>query len=71
MAPSEMIGWECSTCTFTNKNCTHWDCQMCMSERPEQYAIIVGTCKSASARMTTVDCREQAHLAAISSDKAC
>ena len=41
---------------------------MCMSEHPEQYAIVVGTSESASARTTTVDCREQAHLAATSDD---
>ncbi len=41
---------------------------MCMSERPEQYAIVMGASKSASARTTTVDHREQACLAATSSD---
>ncbi len=68
MAPSKMIGWERGMCTFTNKNCTCRDCQMCMSECPEQYAIIVGTSESASARTTTVDRYEQASLAATSSD---
>ena len=67
MAPSEMIGWECGACTFTNEDCSRWDCQMCMSERPERYAIVVGASTSASARTTTVDHREQARLAAASS----
>ena len=49
MAPSEMIGWECGACTFTNEDCSRRDCQMCMSERPERYAIVVGTSSSASA----------------------
>jgi hypothetical protein len=44
------------------------DCQMCMAERPKQYVIVAGASKSASARMTTVDCREQARLAARSSN---
>ncbi len=50
MAPSEIIGWECGACIFTNKDCTCRDCQMCMSERPGQYAIVVGASESASAR---------------------
>ncbi len=43
---------------------------MCMSERPKQYAIVVGASdsESASARTTTVDRGEQARLAATSSD---
>jgi hypothetical protein len=46
----------------------HWDCQICMPERPEQYAIIMGASESASARTMTVNRREQARLAATSSD---
>ena len=42
MAPSEMIGWECGACTFTNEDCSRRDCQMCMSKRPDRYAIVVG-----------------------------
>ena len=64
MAPSEMIGWECGACTFTNKDCARRDCLVCMAERPERYAIVVGAGASASARTTTVNRREQAHLAA-------
>ena len=63
MAPSEMIGWECGACTFTNEDCARRDCLMCMTERPEQYAIVLGASASASARTTTVDRREQARLA--------
>jgi hypothetical protein len=68
MAPSEMIGWECGACTFTNEDCTRRNCQMCMAERPEQYVIVAGASESASARTTTVDRLEQAPLAAWSSD---
>ncbi len=66
MTPSKMIGWECGVCTFTNKVCTRRDCQMCMSKRPEQYAIVVSASESASARTMTIDRREQVRLAATS-----
>ncbi len=39
-----------------------------MAERPERYVIVAGASESASACTTTVDCREQARLAARSSD---
>jgi hypothetical protein len=68
MSPSEMIGWECGACTFTNDDCLRRDCLMCMTERPERYAIITGASESASARTTTVNHRAQARLAARSSD---
>jgi hypothetical protein len=41
---------------------------MCATERPEQYFIVAGASKSASASTTTVNRREQAHLAACSGD---
>ena len=68
MSPSEMIGWECGACTFTNDDCSRRDCMMCMTERPERYAIVTGAAESASARTTTVNRRAQALLAARSSD---
>ncbi len=68
MSPSEMIGWECGACTFTNDDCSRHDCMMCMTERPERYAIVTGAAESASARTTTVNRRAQALLAARSSD---
>jgi hypothetical protein len=67
MSPSEMIGWECGACTFTNDDCLHHDCLMCMTERPKQYAIVTGASESASACTTTVNHRAQA-LAARSSN---
>ncbi len=68
MAPSEMIGWECGTCTFTDKECMRRDCQMCATEHLEQYFIIAGASESASARTMTVDHCEQVHLATRSSN---
>ena len=68
MAPSEMIAWECGACTFTNEDCTCRSCIMCTTERPEQYFIVAGASKSASASTTTVNRRKQARLAACSGD---
>jgi hypothetical protein len=68
MAPSEMIAWECGACTFTNEDCTRRSCIMCATERPDQYFIAAGASESASASTTTVNCREQARLAACSGD---
>ena len=64
MAPSEMVAWECSACTFTNEDVLRRDCQMCMTERPLCYAVVPGAGASATARMTTGDRRKQACLAA-------
>ena len=68
MSPSEMIGWECGTCTFTSDDWLRRDCLMCRTERPERYAIVTGASESASARTMTVNRRAQALLAARSSD---
>jgi hypothetical protein len=64
-SPSEMIGWECGSCTYTNDDCTRRDCQMCTTEGPKRYFVVPGAGVSATARTTTVDCREQARLAAL------
>ena len=64
-SPSEMIGWECGACTYTNDDCTRRDCQMCTTERPKRYFVVPGAGVSATARTTTVDRREQARLAAL------
>ena len=42
MAPSEMVAWECSACTFTNEDVQRRGCQLCMTERPVRYAIVAG-----------------------------
>ena len=64
-SPSEMIGWECGACTYTNDDCMRRDCQMCTTERPKRYFVVPGAGVSATARTTTVDRREQARLAAL------
>ncbi len=68
MARSEMIAWECGTCTFTNEDCTRRSCIMCTTERPERYFIIAGASKFASASTTTVNCCKQARLTGCSGD---
>jgi len=65
MAPSEMVAWACGTCTSTNEDVQRRDCQLCMTERPVRYAIMAGAAGAATARMMTVNCREQARLAAL------
>ena len=64
-SPSEMIGWECGACTYTNDDCMRRDCQMCTTERPKRYFVVPGAGVSATARTTLVDRREQARLAAL------
>ena len=64
MAPSEMVAWECSACTFTNEDVQRRGCQLCMTVRPVRYAIVAGAAGAATARTTTVNRREQALLAA-------
>jgi hypothetical protein len=64
-SPSEMIGWECGACTYTNDDCTRRDCHMCTMERPKRYFVVPDAGVSATARTTTVDRREQVSLAAL------
>ena len=62
---AELIAWECGSCTFTNKDCTHRSCMMCMTDRPARYLIVAGATKSTTANTTTVNCCGQARLAAV------
>ena len=62
---SEMIGWECGACSYTNNNCMRRDCPMCMTERPKRYFIVPGAGVLATARTTTVYCCKQACLATL------
>ena len=39
-SPSEMIGWECGACTYTNDDCTRRDCPMCTMERPKRCFVV-------------------------------
>ena len=40
MLPSEMIAWECGSCTFTNKGSESGPCLMCLTECPRHYGIV-------------------------------
>ena len=65
MAPSKMVAWECGACRFTNEDMPCRDCQMCMTERPVRYAIVAGANGVSMVRTTTVNCHEQARIAAL------
>jgi hypothetical protein len=60
MAPSDIIAWECGSCTYTNKGSEPGPCIMCRTERSIRYAIVAGAPAAATARTTTVNCCEQA-----------
>ena len=64
-SPSEMIGWECGACSYSNNDCMRRNWPMCMTERPKRYFIVPGASVLATARMMTVDRREQARLVAL------
>ncbi len=64
MAPSEIVAWECGSCTYTNKGSELGPCIVCRTERPIRYAIVAGAPVAATARTTTVNRREQARVAA-------
>ncbi len=42
MMPSEIIAWECGSCTFTNEGGEPGPCLMCCTERPRCKAIAAG-----------------------------
>ena len=42
MMPSEIIAWECGSCTFTNEGSEPGPCLMCRTERPRRKAIVAG-----------------------------
>ena len=64
MAPSEIVAWECGSCTYTNEGNEPGPCIMCRTERLIRYAIVAGAPTAATARTTTVNRREQACVAA-------
>ncbi len=66
MAPSNIIAWECGSCTYTNKGSELGPCIMCRTERPICYAVVAGAPAVATARTTTVNCCEQACVSALS-----
>ena len=63
-SPSEIVAWECGSCTYTNEGSEPGPCIMCRTERPIRYAIVAGAPAAATARTTTVNRREQARVAA-------
>ena len=64
MAPSEIVAWECGSCTYTNKGGEPGPCIMCKMEHPICYAIMAGAPAAATTRTTTVNRCEQARVAA-------
>ena len=64
MAPSELVAWECGSCTYTNEGNELGPCIMCRTESPIRYAIVAGAPTAATASTTTVNRREQARVAA-------
>ena len=42
MMLSEIIAWECGSCTFTNEGSEPGPCLMCCTERPRRCAIVAG-----------------------------
>ncbi len=64
-SPSEVIGWECGACTFTNKYGTCRDCLACQARHPARYVIVAGTTAAAKVRTTRVDYCNQACVAAL------
>ena len=64
MAPSEIVAWECGSCTYTNESGEPGPCIMCRTERPIRYAIVAGAPAAATARTTTVNRCKQARVAA-------
>jgi hypothetical protein len=64
-SPSEVVGWECGACTYTNEDATCRECLACQARRPVRYAIMAGATAAATARTTRVDCCNQAHVAAL------
>jgi hypothetical protein len=64
-SPSKVVGWECGAYAYTNKDAAHHDCLACQARRPVSYAIVAGAMAAAMARMTKVDCHDQACVAAL------
>jgi hypothetical protein len=62
---SKVMGWECGTCAYTNKDATRHDCLACQARHPVCYAIVAGAKAAMTARTTRVDCCNQACIAAL------
>jgi hypothetical protein len=65
LSPSKVVGWECGAYAYTNKDATRYGCLACQARCPVCYAIVAGAIAAATARTTRVNCRKQAHVAAL------
>jgi hypothetical protein len=64
-SPSEVVGWECGACAYTNEDATHCNCLACQARHPVCYAIVAGATAAATVSMMRVDCCNQARVAAL------
>ncbi len=64
-SPYKVGGWECGTCTYTNKDAAHRDCLACQARCPVCYAIVAGAKAAATARTMRVDHCDQACIAVL------
>ena len=62
---SEVIGWKCGACAYTNKDAMRCNCLACQVRHPVHFAIVAGATVAATARTTRVDCCKQARVAAL------
>jgi hypothetical protein len=65
LSPSEVIGWECGACAYTNEDANCRDCLVCQARCPVCYAIVAGATTAVMARTTRVDHCKQACIAAL------
>jgi hypothetical protein len=65
LSPSEVIGWECGACAYTNEDATCHNCLVCQTRHPVRYAIVAGATAAMTARTTRVDHCKQARFAAL------
>ena len=59
-SPYKVVGWECGTCAYTNKDAACHNCLACQARRPVHYAIVASATAAATARTTRVDRCDQA-----------
>jgi hypothetical protein len=64
-SPSEVVGWECGACAYTNEDGTRRGCLVCQARHPVRYVIMAGATATATARTTRVDCCNQACVAVL------
>jgi hypothetical protein len=64
-SPSKVLGWECGTCAYTNKDARCCDCLAFQARHPVRYAILASATGATTARMTRVDHPKQARVAAL------